>query len=137
MQDIEVIAPKKKRPILKTFLAIIVVYLILLISTMGIILDFRDCVLGRTESIDERNQLLSYEIPKAVVYDSVKIRIVPIFAIYGLSKGLMVVHYEVTAYSNGRVVYGSMTSFSPLHLSTWKLARIDGEWIVVEIDEHP
>ena len=128
---------KRKRHILKIILAIIVVYLALLLSTMGILLDFRDCVLGNTEGIDERNRLLRYEIGEDIVYDSVEIRIVPIFAIYGLSKGLMVVHYEVTAYSNGRVVYGSMTSLSPLYLSTWKLERIDGEWIVVEIDEHP
>ena len=127
---------KRKRKILISILTLILIYIILLISTGGFLKDFKNCVLGKSENSNPLNALNRYTISKSIKYDNIDIMIMPIFAIYGLNEGVIIVHYKIHASYEGDLTYYSATVF-PLYLATWKLERVDGEWIVVEIDEHP
>ena len=130
---------KIKRKIFWAVVTFIVLYYFVgVMSTNKLVHYVEDVFRGNVPASETNDTPYSmYNVSKYKEFSSMDLDIHRAFVIHNFKDGYMFVYYRCIAYdSDDKMTYASIVRL-PEKPSIWRIHRENGEWNIVDIDEHP
>ena len=125
-----------KRVIVILVAVLLVIYIVMLLTTNGLMHRVKDAVYGVGEAPQNPYSKIYDYFDGARGYDNIKVKdfaMHRLFVIHGFNHGYMWVLYSYEVYSDeGEIIRGCRNI-----LSRWEIQKIDGQWDIVAVKQRP
>ena len=125
----------KKKIVLLCVLILVAIYFLMLYNTNSVIKDFYSVVNNKMKEDISYGDLEIYKIPsfRGMKYKYTDAKIKRVFVLHNFRRGVMYIKYTYIAYDENDVL---ITGSSEVD-SKWYIQKINGRWIVTDIEERP